>query len=215
MVEPKPIAVSPQPAALDLASLSIAEYLTQLGGKTPTPGGGAVAAMTGATAAALARMVVSYSLGKKNLAEHQPALHNADAALRRFESLLIGLGDEDAAAYALVNELSKLPETDPRRLQDLPAASAAALAVPRAVLAACCDLLRTVELLAPITNRHLRSDLAIAAVLAEAGAKSAWWNVAVNLTPQTPGGAEIHTEGADLLADAAGRRKWVEEACGK
>lgn len=195
--------------------MRIDEFLAQLGAKSPTPGGGAVAAMTGATAASLARMVVNYSLGKKNLAEHQPALRNADTALQRFEALMLGLGDEDAAAYALVNALQKLPESDPKRLADLPAAEAAALAVPRAVLGACCDLLRTIETLAPITNRHLRSDLAIAAVLAEAGARSAWWNVRVNLGPTTPRADEIMTEAMDLLADAAGRRQWVEDACAR
>lgn len=210
---PRPAASSDQAAPLHLASLNVAQFLAQLGAKSPAPGGGAVAAVTGATAAALARMVVSYSLGKKNLADHQPALQNADAALQRFEALMLGLGDEDAAAYALVNALQKLPETDPTRLADLPAAEAAALAVPRAVLGACCDLLRSIESLAPITNRHLRSDLAIAAVLAEAGAKSAWWNVRVNLTDRTPRADEIMTEALDLLADAAGRRKWIEEHC--
>ncbi len=220
MVEPKPIVVVaaaaaeivPNPASVELASMPIGVFLSALGAKSPTPGGGAVAAMTGATGAALARMEVRYSLGKKNLAEHQPALESADAALQRFEALLLGLGDEDAAAYGLVNELQKLPESDARRRSDLPAAEAAALSVPRAVLAACCDLLRMIETLAPMTNKHLRSDLAIAAVLAEAGAKSAWWNVRVNLSGAPVEAERIRAECVDCLEDAAGRRAWVEGA---
>ena len=60
-----------------LEDLSLADYLGALAAKSPTPGGGAVASTTGATAAALAGMVVAYSLGKKNLAPHQPLLEDA------------------------------------------------------------------------------------------------------------------------------------------
>ena len=51
----------------------------------------------------------------------------------------------------------------------------------RAVVGACCDLLRQMESLAPITNQQLRSDLAIAAILTEGAAKSGWWNVKMNV----------------------------------
>jgi len=164
-----------------LASLTLADFIAQVGAKTPAPGGGAVACTTGATAAAIAKMVVEYSIGKKNLIEHQPALTLAAATLARLSVMFLALADEDAAAYSLVNELSKLPETDERRMREYPGAAAAAVQAPRAALAAAIDLLRLVDSLAPITNRHLKSDLAIAAILGEAAAKAAWWNVAVNL----------------------------------
>ncbi len=198
-----------------LRRLTLDSFLQSLGDKTPAPGGGAAACSTGATAAALARMVVEYSIGKKALADHQPALEHARLALARLTGIFLQLADEDAAAYGLVNELGKLRETDPRRLAELPGASAAAVAAPRAALAACCDLLRLVESLAPITNKHLRSDLAIAAVLAEAGAKSAWWSVLVNL-PLVADEAEraiVHSESRREINDAAARRAVVESAC--
>lgn len=198
-----------------LHALSIRDFLQRLGDKTPAPGGGAAACMTGATAAALARMVVEYSLGKKSLAEHQPALQRARDALARFAEVFLELADEDAAAYALVDELGRLPETDERRRRDYPAAAAAAVAAPRAALAASADLLRLAEQLAPITNRHLRSDLAIAAVLAEGAARSAWWNVSINL-PLITSEADrqaVAADGVRLCADARVRRDAVEIAC--
>jgi len=198
-----------------LAHQRLDTFLEQLGSKTPTPGGGAVAGTTGATAAALANMVVAYSLGKKNLVEHQPALEQARAALTNFTRLFLRLADEDAAAYALVSELQKLPEADERRKRDLPAAAAAALDVPRAALAAACDLLRLVESLADKSNRFLRSDLAIAGVLAEAAARGAWWNVSVNLpsVPDQSVRSRIEHDGLAMLDDAAQRRARVEAAC--
>lgn len=191
------------------------DFLAQIGAKSPAPGGGAVASATGALAAALARMVVAYSLGKKNLAEHQPALERTEQALLRTIDMLLELAREDAEAYGLVNELSRLDAADPRRVAEYPAALQAAVQAPRSVLGVCCDLLRVCEMLVGSSNRTLRSDLAIAAILAEAAAKSAWWNVAVNLEllPDQSASATLRAECQRLLADAAGRRVHIERAC--
>ena len=198
-----------------LASLSFSELLDQVAAKTPSPGGGAVACASAALAAALAHMVVAYSLGKKTLAQHQPELERASEALQRLRSIVIELGEEDAQAYSLVNELSKLPETDARRRTDLPAAIQASIQIPMAAIAACDDLLRLCEKLAPITNIHLHSDLAIAAVLAESGARASRWNVLVNvaLLPDIAQRERTLAEADRSLADASRRREIVEKLC--
>jgi formiminotetrahydrofolate cyclodeaminase len=212
---PSPALSPAAQSSAPLRSLTLDEFLRQVGAKVPAPGGGAVACSTGATAAALAKMVVEYSLGKKNLAEHQPALARAAAALARLADLFMLLADEDAAAYGLVNELSKLPETDERRRREYTAAAAAAVQAPRAALAACADLLTLIESLVPITNRHLRSDLAIAGVLGEAGAKAAWWNVAINLSliPDPDRRAAVEAECRAEIDRAVRQRAAVEKGC--
>lgn len=184
----------------NFSALTLREFIDAIGAKVPTPGGGAVASAVGAIAAALGRMVVSYSLGKKNLAEHQPLLQDADARLIRAARVLMMLADEDAAAYGAVNELSKLPESDPRRVE-LAAAQAASAQVPLSVAAAAVDLLRLFRDLAGTTNRYLRSDLGIAAVLARATVDASRWNVLINL-PSLP---------AD---QAAAVGKAIDELCG-
>ncbi|MBM4107915.1 MAG: cyclodeaminase/cyclohydrolase family protein [Phycisphaerae bacterium] len=163
-----------------LAAVPFGTLLEQVAAKTPTPGGGAVASAVGALAAALAGMVVSFSLGKKSLAPHAPALEDARARLERARALMLRLADEDAAAYGLCNELSRLPETDPRRAAEHAPALRACVQIPEAVAAACVDLLRLMDTLGPITNRHLRSDLGLAAELAEAAVRASNWNVWIN-----------------------------------
>ena len=197
------------------SDLNVGTFLEQLGAKTPAPGGGAAACMAGATAAALAHMVVAYSLGKKNLAEHELHLQQASAMLTRARQMMLRLADEDAAVYAVVNELQKLPETDARRIAEFPDAAKAAVDVPRAALALCMDMLRLIESLCGKSNKFLRSDLAIAAVLAEAAARSAWWNVHINL-PMLADEAErerIAAEGERACAMAGKIRAGVEGAC--
>lgn len=197
-----------------LASFTFGELLEHTAAKSPTPGGGAVASAVGALAAALAGMVVSYSVGKKSLAAHDAANQHAARYLANARSLLVGLGDEDAAAYGVVNELMKLGEDDERRGRELPGALRAAVQIPLATMGACADVLRVMEQLSATTNRQLRSDLGIAAVLACAAAESSLWNVEVNA------GSQAGDEGARAMAEARacvetcrGLRARVEAAC--
>ncbi len=197
------------------ATQSFGGLLESVAAKTPAPGGGAVASAVGALGAALGSMVVAYSVGKKSLAEHRGALEDAAGRLDNARTILLALAGEDAAAFALLTQLRALPGSDPRRIEQEPIARAAVVQAPRSVLAASIDLLRLLESLAPITNRHLRSDLAIAAVLGEATARSAAWNVAVNLPLVDDAGERgaLESETARMVADARARAARVEAAC--
>ncbi len=200
---------------MPFADLSVRDFLAHTAAKQPTPGGGAVAGVCGALAAALGQMVVSYSLGKKNLAEHQALLEDAAKRLERARAMLLELADEDAAAYGLVNELSKLPENEPRRTSELPAAQEAAVNVPLAVAAVGVDVLRLLRDLCGKSNAHLRSDLAIAAVLAEATTRSAHWNVLIN-TPALADPARREAkarEGEAMVRKACELARDVEQKC--
>ena len=175
----------PSATETPLAEYSIAAFLTSLAAKTPTPGGGAVACMVGATAAAQAEMVVAYSLGKKNLAEHQTMLATVQAELARARLMLLELADEDGRAYAIVNAMMKLPEGDAGRA-GLAAATEMAASVPLSAMAICVELHKLCAKLRGKSNANLVSDLDIAEKLAAAAAWCAGRNVEINL----PGLAE-------------------------
>lgn len=198
-----------------LGSFRFDELLAAIAAKQPTPGGGAVAAATGATAAALAGMVVSYSLGKKDLAAHQPALTDAAAHLQRARAVFLELADEDAAAYAWLNGLQKLPEADAKRAAEYPQAVAACVQAPMATLAASVDIARLCRALVSITNKWLKSDLAIAAILADAAAKSAACNVRINtpLVADAAARAKAEQQTTDLVAEASRLAQATQAAC--
>lgn len=157
------------------------ELLAATAAKTPTPGGGAIAGATGALACATAGMVVSYSVGKKDLAAFKERLEAAAVELERWRNEFLALGDADAEAYGRLNALQKLSPGDPVRAAELPAAIEGALGVPVRCLRLGVEVVKRCLELAPITNKHLRSDLAIAGILGEAAAMAAMWNVRVNL----------------------------------
>lgn len=195
------------------SDLRLSEFLSAVAAKSPAPGGGAVASAVGALAAALAQMVVNYSLGKKNLMEQQGELQAAIVTLEKARAHLLDLAHQDAAAYAVLNELQKLPPDDPRRVREMAPAVERAVEVPWTVLLQSIELLKDFERLAPITNKFLRSDLGIAAVLAEATARSAAWNVRINAGDlPTTRKSDVLAKCAALVHDAKQRCDRVEQA---
>ncbi|MBX3317427.1 MAG: cyclodeaminase/cyclohydrolase family protein [Phycisphaeraceae bacterium] len=198
-----------------LAELRFSDLLRAVASKTPSPGGGAVAAAVGALGAALGSMVVAYSAGKKSLAAHVPELESAAIQLTRARELLLLLAEADAAAYSRLNALQKLPENHPQRIAEWSQAVEGALGAPNSMLAACGDVLRLMGRLGPITNPYLKSDLAIAALLTEACARAAAWNVRINL-PLVSTESErrrLDAETNRLVAEAVLRAAAIERAC--
>jgi methenyltetrahydrofolate cyclohydrolase len=199
----------------ELSSSEFGTLLQSVAAKSPTPGGGAVASAVGALAASLGSMVVSFSIGKKSLAAHAEALGAASGELARAREVLLRLADEDAAAYASLNAVWKLDKADPTRDKRMAAAAELALAPPMAVIATCTNLLRLLESLCDKSNRSLLSDLAIAAVLADAAVRGSRWNVLVNLPLLASDDArrEIRAELEREIADAAARAATIDRAC--
>jgi formiminotetrahydrofolate cyclodeaminase len=112
-----------------------------------------------------------------------------------------------------VNELMKLPESDPRRVREWPGAVQATVQVPMAAIAAGSDLVRLCETLAPITNKQLHSDLGIAADLALAAAHASVWNVRVNAGLMQDGGKTLE-QAVATVRDAAVRGQALASTLG-
>src|SRR5437588_8502955 len=111
----------------------VKDFLAASAAKQATPGGGSVAALAGALAAAMGEMVLNYSVGKKNLAEHEPVLREALAEMTRARQLLLGLMVEDQVAYEALTAGRKLPDTSPTRQNEFEVALLASVRVPQAI----------------------------------------------------------------------------------
>ena len=64
---------------MGVADRKIGEYLEAIAASTPTPGGGSVAALCGALAASLSRMVANLAVGKEGYEGVQAGLKDLDA----------------------------------------------------------------------------------------------------------------------------------------
>ncbi|WP_067666336.1 cyclodeaminase/cyclohydrolase family protein [Nocardia miyunensis] len=178
-----------------LGASAIGRYLDDLAAKIPAPGGGAVAALHAAQAAALVAMVARYTTRAKD-ADNRPAIDRIIAAADSARERSLALADADAAAFTAVGAAYKLPkETDAERTARGDAITAAliqAARVPAAVVAEADEILSLAADLLPIGNPNVVTDIGAAADAARAAATSSRLNIAINVTSLGEGeGAEF------------------------
>ena len=165
--------------------LTLAEFVARLASPEPVPGGGSAAAVAASLGAALVAMVASLSLGREKYAQHALNLEDGVGTGHRLASRFLELAEEDALAYARFSAAMKLPrETDALRevrARQIADAARRAAEVPLDTLRACLQMVAAAERLAGRSNVNAASDLAVAALLADAAAHAAGANVLVNL----------------------------------
>jgi formiminotetrahydrofolate cyclodeaminase len=197
---------------MTLQQQTVESLLEAIGARTPTPGGGAVASLVGAIGAALGRMALGYSINRRVTEDQCRDFQGAIEHLIAISRQMLDLAEQDAQAYALLDQLQRLSEDDPNRVSRWGEAVRGAVRAPMAVVEASCGLVGLLEAMAETCNARLLSDLAIAAILGEAAARSGAWNVLVNL-PLVTSPAErtrLTNRLADRLASAASSAYRVE-----
>lgn len=161
----------------DLLDTPLRELLDTLAGEGPAPGGGSAAAIVVAMAAGLVTMVARASKG--HWAEAGGAIGQAEA----FRARVAPLAQADAEAYAeALTALRRREELEERyRDQKLRDALERAAEIPLRIAEAGSDLACLAALLVENGNPEVRADAAVAAVLAEGGARAAAKLVETNL----------------------------------
>ncbi|KPK83895.1 MAG: hypothetical protein AMJ81_07075 [Phycisphaerae bacterium SM23_33] len=203
------------PGPTELLGLSVRDFQAATASKTPIPGGGSVAGVVGGLAASLGEMVLAFTRGKKAYAEHA-AEHEALAVrLARARGMFADLTSDDASAYSLYQEASRCQD-DTKQAQ-MATALAAAINVPREMTALSLSLLEDLKALGQHCNPYLLTDLAAAAVLAEATVKLSDYNVRVNAVSVSDKqqGQELRQVSARDVDRAAKLRQAVEEIVSK
>ncbi len=188
-----------------LIRLTVAQFLDRLASDRPTPGGGSVAALTGALAASLGRMVCGFTLGRKKFVKVEPAVREIAGRLARGEKLLRAMVDEDAAAYGALSAAFKLDKSDAGRADAIRKAAGTAAVVPLTTASVCRQVLTDLAALRPIANPNLVSDVDVATHLAKAALKSAALNVRANVPLVDEREAErLEAELTHLLSEDSG-----------
>jgi formiminotetrahydrofolate cyclodeaminase len=163
---------------------TIDRFLATLASDSPTPGGGAVAALAGAAGAALIEMVCNLSIDKQNYEDAWDRMRELRGQAERARSELVALADRDATAFDGVMEAFKMPkDTDGQR-------AVRAAAIQRGYLAAAqvpLEIARASASLMPLAletvergNVNAASDGVSAAQMLFAGTECAIYNVQIN-----------------------------------
>ncbi len=160
-------------------------FLDTLASSAPTPGGGSVAAMTGAMAAGLVSMVCALSEGKKHFADYAEDLARIHTQAEAIRSDLQSLAQQDVAIFSRLAAAYKLPRTTDADAASRQAAiqqvTRYAADVPLRVARTVTNLLPLCTALAPRCSRMIVSDIGVAAVLVRATVQSAILNIEINL----------------------------------
>jgi formiminotetrahydrofolate cyclodeaminase len=164
---------------------SVKTFLDELASNAPAPGGGSVAALSGALGAGLISMVCNLTLGKPKYAAVEGDI---STILRKSESLrkeLTDLLQADVQAYTELNQTMKMPrdsdEQKAARAKAMDKALKAATDVPMRVAEACVAVMMLCPEAAEKGNTNAVSDVGVGILMAEAGLRSAALNVLINL----------------------------------
>ena len=160
-------------------------FLDELDSSSATPGGGSAAALAGAMGAGLVGMACRLTIGRKRFAgvedELRGELNEAEALRLR----LTDLANADTQAFDQVMAAYRLPKQTrtekATRQTSIQSALQDATRVPLETARACGALVNLAAQVIDKINPNALSDAAAAALLAEAGLKSAQLSVAVNL----------------------------------
>jgi formiminotetrahydrofolate cyclodeaminase len=190
------------PKSVSFADLTIGQFVERLSSAEPVPGGGSASALAAALGAALVSMVAGLSVGRSKYSAYKATLARADVAGKQLAAEFLALSDRDADAYAGYAVALKLPRhsdaQSEARLEAIRAAARVASDAPWDCVRACLRLAEVAESLAGRSNVNASSDVLVAALLAEAGARGAAENVRINL-PST--GDEEYSEAMSQQLD--------------
>ncbi|ULH14464.1 cyclodeaminase/cyclohydrolase family protein [Deinococcus sp. KNUC1210] len=190
--------------ARSLWDSSARELLQRTASADPTPGGGSVAAISGAFGLALVTMALAVSLKGKNAPDDLKTLHHeAGELLNR----LLPHPDADVTAFQGYMDALALPKSDEvQRASRRNAIQAAALSATEAPLSAARDLLAGLELAeraAVLAHQNVVSDVGAGAALLAGALHAELLTVDINLSslPEEARRA-AHTERTQLAAAA-------------
>ena len=169
---------------MSLCELSIRDFVQELASERPAPGGGSVAALAGALAAALCAMVGNLTVGRKKQEKAWPAMAQVRDEADALRAEFLRLADEDTEAYNRVTNAYRLPkentEQQAKRLAAIQAAIHEAAQVPLETLKALSSMPELARQALELGNPNCLTDAGVAIQLVRAAAFGAAYNVRIN-----------------------------------
>jgi glutamate formiminotransferase/formiminotetrahydrofolate cyclodeaminase len=168
-----------------LVGMTLRGFADELSMDSPAPGGGSVAALCGALAAALAAMVANLTVGKKGYEAVRDDMIATAVRGQALKDRLLEAVDRDTKAFNKVMEAFRLPKTTPEQAAEkdraVEDANKEATLVPLEVLEKAVEAAGLARTAAAEGNKNSVSDAGVAGLAAEAAGEGAYYNVLINL----------------------------------
>ena len=170
---------------MELHNASVLEFIRDLGSRAPAPGGGSVAAMNGATAAALIEMVANLTIGSAKYEAVHEEMKSIQQKMCEVKEEFVYYINKDSEAFMELMASYKLPkETEEEkafRKAEIQRTTKQAALVPYEIGKLAYTLLPLTETVIVKGNTNAITDGMIATINARAAVKSAFLNVKINL----------------------------------
>lgn len=183
-------------------------FLDEVASNSPAPGGGSVAALSGALGAALSSMVCNLTRGKQGYETVQDEIREILGKSEELRKDLTDLIDKDTDAFNEVMKALKMSkETEDQkelRRNALQTAFKQAAEIPLETARKCVQILDVAHIVAVKGNKNSITDAAVSALMAQTGVQAAMLNVRVNLSSikDTEYVQQVTTELHELLQNA-------------
>lgn len=168
-----------------LINKNITDFVATTASNEPVPGGGSIAALAGALAAALSEMVANLTIGKKKYVEVEAEMIEIAAVLQNKREKLIELIDKDASSFDDVMKAFKLPkETEAdkaKRTEAIQEGTKYAASVPLDTAKVAFSIMEYSKVVVEKGNKNAVTDGAVSAMMARTAVLSALMNVKINL----------------------------------
>ena len=170
---------------MDMQDMKVRDLMELTASDAPAPGGGAIAALSGAFGAALAAMVGSLTVGKNGYEEVQAEMTDMSTEARKLSEKLLSAMDEDANSFNGYMAALKMPKRTEeekvfRRTAMQEALKSASL-VPLNTAKMAAEIFPLAEAAVRSGNRNAVTDGLVAAMMARTAILGALLNVKINL----------------------------------
>ncbi len=169
----------------ELANRVTFDFVDEVSRDSPAPGGGSVAALSGALGAALGTMVANLSTSKAGFEKYKEKLANISSKGQKTKDQLVKAIDDDTSAFDEVIKAMRMPkDTEEEKIlrnEKMQKGYKIATLVPLETVEYCKDALYICKEISEIMDESMSSDVGSGALMANAGAISAAYNVRINL----------------------------------
>lgn len=167
-----------------LVNMSVTDFANETASDSPAPGGGSIAALTGALGASLGTMVANLSAGKRGWEDRVEEFSVWAEKGQKLKDRLLFLVDEDTRAFDAIMQSFALPKDTPEQVAARKAAiqeaSKYATLTPFYTMEAAFSCVSLLSEMAEKGNPNSLSDVGVGALCIKTAVRGAWLNVITN-----------------------------------
>jgi glutamate formiminotransferase / formiminotetrahydrofolate cyclodeaminase len=167
-----------------LVQMNLREFADETASESPAPGGGSIAAYTGALGAALGTMVANLSSHKTGWEERWKEFSEWAEKGQKIKDILLKLVDEDTSAFNQIMNAFSLPknsdEEKKSRKAAIQSATKNAIEIPFSTMKAAYESFNLLYAMAENGNPNSVSDAGVGALCARASVRGAFLNIKIN-----------------------------------